>query len=154
MLYKVVTVSMVLAIILTPCTTQAKDYDAVQIDCLAKAVYWEARGESFLGKQYVASVVMNRVDSINFPGNPCDVVRQPNQFTNFYTLRNKWAKGKQWKIAKDIAKSYYTMPHLSRVTNATHYHATYINTPSWGERMAEFSKLVIIGQHIFYEEDK
>ena len=77
--------------------------------CVALAMYWEARGEGRPGMVAVGSVVMNRVRSDEFPDTPCDVVYQggetpPCQFS-------WWCDGKsdrpqnqvQWSLALNTA---------------------------------------------------
>ncbi|WP_350124289.1 cell wall hydrolase, partial [Roseovarius sp.] len=44
--------------------------------CLAEALYFEARGESVKGQFAVAEVILNRVDSVDFPDEVCAVVHQ------------------------------------------------------------------------------
>jgi spore germination cell wall hydrolase CwlJ-like protein len=46
------------------------------ITCLARTIYWEARGMSIAGMEAVADVVMNRVGHEGFPETICDVVKQ------------------------------------------------------------------------------
>jgi len=71
-------------------TSQLRD-----IDCLAKAVFFEARGESFTGKKMVANVVINRTKyGKPFATNICKVVYQPNQFS---WTRNKWKRNTSFK---------------------------------------------------------
>lgn len=48
---------------------------------LAKVVYGEARGEPYSGKVAVAAVVLNRVDSSEFPDSLAGVVYQPGAFS-------------------------------------------------------------------------
>lgn len=48
---------------------------------LAKCVYAEARGESYVGKVAVAAVILNRVDDPAFPNTIAGVVYQPWAFT-------------------------------------------------------------------------
>ena len=50
--------------------------DVDQVHCLAKNIYFEARGESMQGKIAVASVTMNRVHNARFPDTVCGVVEQ------------------------------------------------------------------------------
>jgi N-acetylmuramoyl-L-alanine amidase len=52
-----------------------------EIDTMAHVVYGESRGESYQGQVAVASVILNRVDSDDFPGTVHDVVFQRNAFT-------------------------------------------------------------------------
>src|SRR3546814_1037743 len=46
------------------------------LDCLAEAVYYEARSESEEGQRAVAQVVLNRVRHPAYPGSVCGVVYQ------------------------------------------------------------------------------
>ena len=58
--------------------------------CLATAVYFEARGEPFVGQSAVAHVVLNRVEDTRFPNDICSVVKQGPTYswkTNF-PIRN------------------------------------------------------------------
>src|SRR5689334_19549364 len=47
--------------------------------CLAMAMYWEARGEGTLGMTAVGWTVLNRMKSGRFPTTPCGVVHQGKQ---------------------------------------------------------------------------
>jgi spore germination cell wall hydrolase CwlJ-like protein len=51
------------------------------VDCLAKNIYFESRGESTLGKVAVAFVVLNRVKQSEWPSDICRVIFQENQFS-------------------------------------------------------------------------
>ena len=59
----------------------AAETSGAEEDCLANAVYFEARGESLEGQLAVAEVVMNRAASGRYPATLCGVVRQPSQFS-------------------------------------------------------------------------
>lgn len=50
------------------------DYGDLQ--CLAEAIYFEARGEGSRGWQAVAEVIQNRVESRDYPNTICGVVGQ------------------------------------------------------------------------------
>lgn len=54
---------------------------AAAVLCLSSVIYHEARGEPLEGQIAVAHVVMNRVESPQFPDTVCEVVTQPNQFS-------------------------------------------------------------------------
>lgn len=58
--------------------TAVSSYDR---ELLAKLVHAEAGGEPMSGKIAVVDVVLNRVDSPEFPNNVHDVIYQPGQFT-------------------------------------------------------------------------
>lgn len=52
------------------------EVDVDQMHCLAKNIYFEARGESREGKIAVANVTVNRVESSRYPDSVCEVVHQ------------------------------------------------------------------------------
>lgn len=64
----------------TQTTASITDITAYERDLLARIVYAEARGESYQGKVAVAHVVLNRVDSHNFPNSIESVIYQSGQF--------------------------------------------------------------------------
>lgn len=124
-----------------------------ELDCLAEAVYYEARSESVRGQMAVAEVVMNRVNDSRFPKTVCGVVYQGQTrevgcqftFTCDGSLRVK-PSGPAWDRARDIAL-HVAMGLNTPVTNhATHYHTDYVN-PYWSPGMV---KTATVGQHIFY----
>lgn len=51
------------------------------VEMMAKIVHGEARGESFIGKVGVAAVVLNRIESPDFPDSTEEVIFQRNAFT-------------------------------------------------------------------------
>ena len=51
------------------------------LNLLAKCVYAEARGESYVGQVAVAAVILNRVKSSKFPNSISGVIYQPYAFT-------------------------------------------------------------------------
>ncbi|WP_375102874.1 spore cortex-lytic enzyme [Paenibacillus sp. RS8] len=52
-----------------------------EMDILAKVIYSESRGEPYKGQVAVGAVVMNRIQSSQFPNNIKDVVFQKGAFT-------------------------------------------------------------------------
>jgi spore germination cell wall hydrolase CwlJ-like protein len=122
--------------------------DAEQ-ECLANAVYFEARGESLEGQLAVAEVVMNRAASGRYPATLCGVVVQPSQFSFVHRGRMPRAdrSSEAWRRAVGVARvaAQGIAPRLLP-TNCLWYHANYVS-PSWGRRLARNAR---IGLHIFY----
>lgn len=52
-----------------------------EVEMMAHAVYGESRGESYQGQVAVAAVILNRVESDDFPDTVKDVIFQSNAFT-------------------------------------------------------------------------
>lgn len=121
-----------------------------QTNCLATAVYFEARGETLEGQLAVARVVMNRAASGKYPSDWCSVVKQPWQFSFVNPRTGEWPQAdfqsSSWRKAEAIAMlaAAKIVPSVSE--DVLWYHATYV-APSWGHRLSFVQK---IGQHIFY----
>ena len=54
--------------------------NSANIDLLARAIYGEARGEPYTGMVAVGAVILNRVDSPNFPSTVAGVIYQKGAF--------------------------------------------------------------------------
>lgn len=76
------------------------DLPPAQVQCVAIAIYHEARGETDLGKRAVGHVILNRSKKLG--KTPCQVIRQPGQFQ--FKLKRHYT-GKSWDKAVQIA--YY-----------------------------------------------
>ena len=115
------------------------------IDCLAKNIYHESRGEPTKGQYAVAHVTMNRVSQYGL--SVCRVVYQPSQFS--------WTIGKTPAVydkvafdkAKEIAWDVYRGDTHDFTGGATYYHAKYVK-PNWSRK---FKKTLALGSHIFYK---
>jgi spore germination cell wall hydrolase CwlJ-like protein len=121
-----------------------------ETNCLATAVYFEARGESVDGQLAVARVVMNRAASGKYPPSWCATVTQPYQFS-FVNPRTQQLPAPNyncdaWRKAEAVARlaAANIVPSVS--TDVLWYHADYVS-PSWRRNLTEARK---IGQHIFY----
>lgn len=69
---------------MTLTTTTSTDNSSVSssdLQLLARCVYAEARGESYVGQVAVAAVILNRVKSADFPNSISGVIYQPWAFT-------------------------------------------------------------------------
>ncbi len=62
-------------------STSTSKQSSSDLYLLAKCVYAEARGEPYVGKVAVASVILNRVKSSQFPNTIAGVIYQPYAFT-------------------------------------------------------------------------
>jgi len=121
--------------------------------CLSEALYFEARGESVMGQFAVAEVILNRVDSVRFPGSVCRVIHQGTgkllqcQFT--YTCDGRSEKISEtaiWQQVGKVARLMLDGKPRDLTGNATHYHTKSVN-PRWSR---DFSRTATIGAHYFY----
>lgn len=129
-------------------------YTKRQRDCLAEAIYFEARGEAEKGQIAVAQVVINRVKNPAYPESICKVVYQNENWRNRCQfsfacdgIPERIRSQKSWKLALRIADDVISgKSYLKDIGSATHYHATYVK-PRWRKRMRDRKR---IGTHIFY----
>lgn len=121
--------------------------------CLSEALYFEARGESVKGQFAVAEVILNRVDSPQFPNTVCGVVHQGTgrkyqcQFT--YTCdgyKEVIAEHDAYEQVGKVAKLMVGGAPRELTDGATYYHTKAVS-PRWSRK---FARTATIGVHHFY----
>ena len=125
---------------------------AAELDCLAKTIYFEARGESQKGQRAVAAVVLNRVKSSRFPDTICEVVHQGGtasrdcQFSWWCDGRSdKPRDRKAWERSVAIARDMINGAP-DPTNGALYFHETHVS-PSW---RTQLRRVATIGAHIYY----
>jgi spore germination cell wall hydrolase CwlJ-like protein len=123
--------------------------------CLARAVYYEARGEPAEGQIAVAQVILNRARSKKWPNSICGVVNQgvergeKCQFSFSCNTHISPPSGVMWDEAQLIAdQALAGQAWLRELMEATHYHTTSV-APIWRLGLVQQAT---IGTHIFYRE--
>lgn len=137
--------------------------------CLTRNIYYEARGQSTLGKVMVGVVVMQRVKSPQFPDTVCKVVHEGLTAQDGDLIRHKcqfsWycdGKGdrpdfsnpvvnREWDSAQDIAKNILLGKYskiMKKMHGVTFYHAYYVH-PAWAYSK-QYKMVAHIGAHLFY----
>jgi spore germination cell wall hydrolase CwlJ-like protein len=114
--------------------------------CLAKNIYYEARGEPLQGKIAVAQVTLNRVTHrTQFESNICGVVYAKHQFS--WTMeKHREPRGPAWHEAQAIAKAVIIgTAHLPDF-KALYFHNLTVK-PQWNRTKELVAR---IGNHIFY----
>jgi spore germination cell wall hydrolase CwlJ-like protein len=137
--------------------SRAREFHRKSLACLARNVYFEARGEPVAGQYAVAEVTMNRRASRRYPDTVCEVVYQQNWDTlrGRYVGAFSWTEfdglpepsGEEWRRAVAIAEAVYYQRYTPVLQGAMHYHATHIK-PEWARQQQRVAK---IGRHIFYK---
>jgi hypothetical protein len=133
-----------------------RKFRLAEANCLARAIYFEARSESDVGQLAVAKVVLNRVKDPAYPKSICQVVYQgsdrPNACQFSFACDGASDEPKQdeaWAKSKQIASRALAGDQSIQILGAaTYYHADYV-TPKWS---ANFKRLIKIGRHIFYTD--
>ena len=117
-----------------------------ELNCLAGAVYFEAKSESLAGQLAVGRVVVARSKSGRFPNSYCGVVLQPSQFSfvrgNAIPTVNHASA--QWKKAVAIAQIAHAGSWRSPVEGALYFHAARVS-PGWN-----LTRMARVENHVFY----
>lgn len=131
--------------------------DRRDLVCLARNVYYEARGEPAAGQYAVAEVTMNRKASGRFSDTVCGVVYQKNwdPLRKRYVGAFSWTEfdeaptpgGEEWRRAWKVAEAVYYRREAPVLEGALFYHATYIK-PHWARGKRPLTR---IGSHVFYK---
>ena len=128
-------------------------------ECLAQAIYHEARGESSAGQLAVANVIVNRARSSRYPSSLCGVVyqnankgRYQCQFTFACDGRDDAPGERQaWNRSVALAQKVYAEYALGEEIgalpgSALFYHTTNVR-PSWSNT---YTQVAQVGAHLFY----
>ncbi|WP_265587471.1 cell wall hydrolase [Sphingomicrobium arenosum] len=118
-----------------------------QMDCLARAVYFETRGEPLDGQLAVAEVILNRADHHRFPNSYCAVVKQHRQFSFVRGGRIPQPNrdSRAWRTAVAVARIADAGHAETAMGDALFFHANYVR-PKW-----RLKRMGAIGNHIFYQ---
>lgn len=126
-----------------------------QWECLAEALYFEARGESVRGLFAVGEVIMNRVDSSRFPNTLCGVINQGTgrQFACQFTYTCDGAaevihERGAWDRVGKVARLLIDGAPRELTGGATYYHTRAVS-PRWSR---VFDRTASIGAHYFYRQ--
>jgi spore germination cell wall hydrolase CwlJ-like protein len=123
------------------------------LTCLARTIYWEARGESTAEMEAVANVVMNRLGHDGFPDTVCEVVKQGHeqgacQFSWWCDGRSDQAReDESYAIAKEIARRALNLQLADRTDGALYFHQRK-TVPGWA---AKYIKTAEIENFVFYK---
>lgn len=145
----IMTISMVY---MTAFGVNASEFNKEEFACLAKNVYFEARGESELGQRAVAWVTLNRVGKEGFPSTICGVVHHEDQFVWVRDQKSNTPKDiMAWADAIIVAKKVYdefNSGGFDPTEGAVMFHGAHIE-PYWS---VSFERTTRIDNHIFYKE--
>jgi len=123
------------------------------ITCLARSIYWEARGTGDASMEAVANVVMNRVGHEGFPNTICGVVKQGQeqgacQFSWWCDGRVDDAEEDEpYSHAKEISRKALNRQLKDQTGGALYFHNRKV-APSWSK---EYIRTVEVGEHVFYK---
>ena len=125
----------------TSSKTTSNSISNSDLTLLAKAVYAEARGESYVGQVAVAAVILNRVKSSKFPNTISGVIYQPYAFTCVNDGQiNLTPNQSAYNAAQDALNGW------DPTYGAIYYYNPKTATSSW---IKTRSTTITIGKHVF-----
>lgn len=128
-------------------------------ECLAQAIYHEARGESAAGQLAVANVIVNRARANGYPSSLCGVVYQnadKGRYRCQFTFacdgrddapRERQAWARSVALAEKIYADYATGEEIGALPRSVLFYHTTAVSPSWSQT---YSRVAQVGAHIFY----
>jgi spore germination cell wall hydrolase CwlJ-like protein len=125
------------------------DLSEKEIDCLAKMVFHESRGEGRQGMIAVAYVAINRAEHSSeiYGKTICEVVRKPYQFEGMKKENTPIREVAAWRESYEVSVLTLSGMVKDPTQGALYFHAKYIK-PSWAYVKKQTYDL---GGHIFYK---
>lgn len=133
--------------------TQPVAHGDANWECLAKALYFEARGETVKGQFAVGEVVLNRVDSGLYPRSICGVVNQGSRYACQFSFicdghADRIHEPAIYQQVGKIAALLIAGAPRSLTDGATHFRTGAV-MPTWARRFPQTAK---IGAHYFHRQ--
>ena len=113
------------------------------INCLASAIYHEARGESRKGKIAVGYVILNRIKR-GYGDNPCEIVSAKNQFS-WFGKRLAVKEKEKWIECYRLSKKILLDETKDPTNGSIFFHEKTIR-PGW-----KYKRVAVIDNHVFYK---
>ncbi|UXY50926.1 cell wall hydrolase [Pseudomonas tohonis] len=123
------------------------------ITCLARSIYWEAKGAPAQDMESVANVVMNRLGDGAFPKTVCAVVKQGSESRSCQF--SWWCDGRpdeaveddRFTLAREIARKALNGQLRDRTDGALYFHDRNVS-PSWAKK---FTRTAQTQRLLFYK---
>ncbi len=122
------------------------------LTCLARSIYWEAKGAPDRDMESVANVVMNRLADESYPNAICEVVKQgseqpPCQFSWWCDGRpDEVVEDDAYELAKEVARQALNQELPDHTDGALYFHDRTV-LPSWAN---EFIRTAETKHFLFY----
>jgi N-acetylmuramoyl-L-alanine amidase len=132
-----------LFLFLLPVAAAPQTIDDHSVTCLARTVYFEARGEPLAAQKAVAEVVMNRVQQ-GFAPSICGVVYQRRQFS-WTTRPARVREAAAYARARDLSIRLLAGFEPRHDRRSTYFYSGR-RRPTWAKKMWPTER---IGKHLF-----
>lgn len=125
------------------------------ITCLARSIYWEAKGVPGRDMEAVANVVMNRLAHEGFPNSICEVVTEgseqpPCQFSWWCDGRpDEVVEPDAYEIAREVARQAINLELADHTGGALYFHHRTVS-PDWA---SVYPRTAETGEFLFYRPE-
>jgi len=123
----------------------AAPVDAQELECMAKVVHHESRGQPRRGQLAVAQALVNRLKAGRFGDSICAVAAQRGQFFNVASYHPR--PSADWDAAKDVSRDVLTGDAEQVAPGALFFRAAYA-APNSFFRTRE--RVASVGGNVFY----
>lgn len=113
--------------------------------CMTRVMYFESNRSSAEGMLAVGTVVMNRVNSPQFPNDVCAVVGQKNQFASG-VLARPMTEPRSVQLAASVARDVLRGQRHPGVRSAKYFHTAGLSFP-----YKNMHYVLVAGGNAFYE---
>ncbi|MDW7748125.1 cell wall hydrolase [Halomonas sp.] len=125
------------------------------ITCLARSIYWEAKGVPGHDMEAVANVVMNRLAHEGFPNSICEVVTEgseqpPCQFSWWCDGRpDAVVEPEAYELAREVARRAINQELADHTGGALYFHHRTVS-PDWA---SVYPRTAETGEFLFYRPE-
>jgi spore germination cell wall hydrolase CwlJ-like protein len=127
-------------------TVAAASVDSRELECMAKVVHHESRGQPRRGQLAVAQALINRLKAGRFGDSICAVAAQRGQFFNVASYNPRRDTG-DWNLAEDVSRDALTGEAEQVAPGALFVRASYAAPNSFFRTR---QRVTAVGGHIFY----
>lgn len=132
------------------------------LQCMARNIYFESRGESMEGKYATAEVVLSRMQDDRFPKQVCSVVNEKLVVNKNDRVKTIWQfswlgedpkevdyESQAWADSLKAAIDFLSGKQTNYTKGALFYHAEYVKNPWKGNPRVKF--VAKVGKHYYYD---
>jgi len=139
-------------------TSKNPEIDQNELECLKQALWFESRGEGQSGIEAVATVILNRVKSRQYPDTFCEVIHQHKQFSYVHErqqrgqsleIRVRPSEEQAYNVVSQVAENVIAGDFNPVLPSSVLWYATTSVNNYWTRVK---TRVEVIGNHVFYAQ--
>lgn len=125
---------------------EADEIDPAELECMAKVVMHESRGQPRAGQVAVAQTLVNRLKHGRFGGSICEVASQPGQFFGLASYHPS-RESRDWDTAMDVSRDVLSGDEDAVAPGAIFFRAAYAKPNAFFRTR---QRVASVGGQVFY----